>query len=144
MKTSPSAAQASHDIRVALGRFRRRLREVATEGELSPGQASVLARVSKDEAHTVSALARSEGVRPQSMASTVASLDALGLITRTPDPSDGRRQIVTLTTAGRRLDLGNRAARGEWLAGRLDAHCTEEERRTLIAAAQILERLARA
>jgi DNA-binding MarR family transcriptional regulator len=139
---SPSAVQASLDLRLAFGRLRRRMREVATGEELSAAQVSVLARLGKAEASSASALAALEGVRPQSMAATLASLAELGLVTRTPDATDGRRQIVELTDAGRDAESGHRRARGEWLARTLDDACTEAERQTLIAAAAILQRVA--
>ena len=138
-----SAVQASQDVRVAFGRLRRRLREVGSRSALSPSLVSVLARLRQDEATTASALAQLEGVRPQSMAATIASLEQLGLLRRSPDPSDGRRQIVALTEAGRNVEQGNHEARVEWFVEVLQAHCTEPERQTLLAAAAILDRLAR-
>jgi DNA-binding MarR family transcriptional regulator len=139
-----SAFQASLDIRVSLSRLRRRLRELATSDDLTAAQASVLTRLGKGEAHTASALADLEGVRPQSMATTIAALEQLGLVVRTPDPDDGRRQIVTLTPAGHDADNGNRGARQEWLTRTIETELTEDERQTLIAASALLERLARA
>src|SRR5438094_286373 len=50
------AAEAARAIRVVVGRLRRRLREVAA-GELTPSQASVLARLAKGEAASAAALA---------------------------------------------------------------------------------------
>jgi DNA-binding MarR family transcriptional regulator len=141
VSTTDSSSVAANEIRVVLGRLRRRLREVATGDELSPSQASVLARLGKGEASTASALATLEGVRPQSMAATLAGLEQLGLLDRTPDPSDGRRQLVTLTEAGRQRDSGNRAARAEWLARALEERLTEEERTTVVAAVRLLDRL---
>lgn len=138
-----SARQAALELRVAFGRLRRRLRGVATGGELTPPQASVLARLGKGEAATASALAAVEGVRPQSMATTLAGLEQLGLITRSPDPGDGRRQLVELTERGRDQDRGNREAREEWLTRAMHERLTEEERRTVIAAMELLERLVR-
>ena len=136
-----SSTVAAGEVRVVFGRLRRRLREVATSDELSPSQASVLSRLGKGEASTASALATLEGVRPQSMAATLGSLEQLGLLIRRPDPSDGRRQLVTLTETGRERDSGNRAARAEWLAGVLAERLTEEERQTVIAAMSLLDRL---
>ncbi len=141
--TSASALQLALDLRVAFGRLRRRLREMATGVELTPSQASVLARLGKDEASTASALAVVEGVRPQSMAATLAALEQLGLIARTPDPADGRRQIVELTDAGRREEAGNQEAREEWLTRAVHERLTEAERVTLIEAMRLLERLVR-
>jgi DNA-binding MarR family transcriptional regulator len=137
-----SAGQASLAVRVAFSRLTRRMREVATGEELSPSQASVLARLAKGEAGTASALAVVEGVRPQSMAATVSALEQLGLVRRTPDPTDGRRQLVTLTPAGRDRDEGNREARQEWLTRALRDRLTERERQTVIAAMALIQRVA--
>ena len=139
-----SAQRASDDLRVAMARLRRRLREVSTPAELSPAQVSVLARIDKGEGSTASSLALVEGVRPQSMAATLASLEQLGFIERSADPGDGRRQLVALTDAGRDRISDLRQARGEWLTGVLQHECTEDERRTVIEAMAIVERLASA
>lgn len=141
---SPSAIRAALDLRVAFARLRRRLREVATEeAGLSAQQSSALARVGKGEASTASRLAELEGVRPQSMATTIASLEDLGLVVRTPDPSDGRRQLVSLTQAGRAAESGNLDARREWLSRAMEERLSEEERRTVIAATELIEKLVR-
>ena len=75
------------------------------------------------------------------MATILAALDGHGLIERRPDPEDGRRQLITLSAAGRERAAGDRAARVEWLARRLQQDFTERERQTLIEAAALLERL---
>jgi DNA-binding MarR family transcriptional regulator len=139
---SASALQAALDLRVVIGRLRRRLLAVSGSTDLSPGQTSVLARLGRSDAASASALAAAEQVRPQSMAVTLATLEAAGLVARTPDPSDGRRQIVTLTAAGRERVEGARDARQEWFTTALEENYTEDERRTIIAAAGLLERIA--
>jgi DNA-binding MarR family transcriptional regulator len=139
--TRSSALQASLALRATIGRLRRRLREVASSDELTPSQVAVLTRLGKGEALTASALAAAEGVRPQSMASTLSALERLGLISRSPDPTDGRRQIVTLTEVGQALDRDNQQARREWLTRAMHERFTEDERRTLIEAMALLERL---
>lgn len=77
------------------------------------------------------------------MAATLAAFDQHGLIARSPDPSDGRRQLVTLTEVGRERVEGTRQARQEWLAQALHDRCTEAERQTVIEAMAVLERLTR-
>jgi DNA-binding MarR family transcriptional regulator len=121
-----TAAQAARELRVLVSRLRRRLREVAVVGDLTAPQLSVL-----------------EGIRPQSMAATLAALDQRGLIRREPDPADGRRQLVSLTDAGREHLEGNRLAREEWLACALRDRYTEDERTTIVEALALLERLTR-
>ena len=136
-----SALRASAEVRGVVGRLRRRLREVAADDGLSPSQVAVFSRLAKEGDSSASVLAVAEGVRPQSMAAILGALDAAGLIERRPDPQDGRRQLITLSAAGRQRAVGDREARAEWLARRLHEDFTEPERQTLIAAAALLERL---
>ena len=86
------AARAAAELRVVVGRLRRRLREVADAGDLTPSQVSVLSLLDKEGGASASDLAALERVRPQSMAATLASLDQQRLVRRDPDPEDGRRQ----------------------------------------------------
>lgn len=139
----PTPSETAHAVRVVVGRLRRRLREIAA-GELTPSQASVLTRLAKGEAATASALAAIEGVRPQSIASTLQALEQAGLIARFPDPQDGRRAIVEVTQAGLAEERGNRAAREEWLTDALEHRLSAEERRTVRDAMTLLERLVQA
>lgn len=138
---SDSAARAARDLRVFFSRLRRRMREVSQTEGLTPSQESALTLISKQGAATASALAAAERVRPQSMAATLAVLDQHGLIRRSPDPDDGRRQLVTLTEAGREHTEVNRQIRQEWLAHAFQERFTEDERATVLEALSLLERL---
>ncbi|MFJ8153819.1 MarR family winged helix-turn-helix transcriptional regulator [Streptomyces sp. NPDC094468] len=143
VEISDSATRTARDLRVAFSRLRRRIREVAQDADLTPSQESALTLIAKHGAATASALASAEGVRPQSMATTLAGLDQQGLIRRSPDPTDGRRQLVTLTEAGQARVEGNRQVRDEWLARAFEERYTEDERQTMLTAFELLERLSR-
>jgi DNA-binding MarR family transcriptional regulator len=136
-----SAAAAARDIRVVFSRLRRRLRDIAVGGDLTPSQTAVLTRLWKEGASSASALAGAERVRPQSMATIVAALGQRGLIERTPDPEDGRRQVVSLTEAGRQRAESDRQVREEWLARVIQERYSERERRVILEALALLERL---
>ncbi|MDI5964479.1 MarR family winged helix-turn-helix transcriptional regulator [Streptantibioticus silvisoli] len=138
---SSSAVQASREVRAVISRLRRRILNAAEVEDITLGQASVMARLSGKEGVTASELAAAEGVRHQSMTATVAALAGMGMVERSPDPDDGRRLLITLTAEGHRRVEEGRQARTEWLAGQLQGQCTEEERRTVIAAMAVLERL---
>ncbi|MBW0015500.1 MarR family transcriptional regulator [Mycobacterium sp.] len=136
-----SAATAARELRVMFSRLRRRLRELVTDDDLTPSQTAVLNRLWKEGASSASVLAAAEGVRPQSMATIVAALEQRALIERTPDPEDGRRQLISLTTAGRRRAESHRQVREEWLARAIQERYSERERRVILDALSLLERL---
>ena len=136
-----SAIAAARDLRVVFSRLRRRLRSLAIDDELTPSQTAVLTRLWKEGASSASALAGAEGVRPQSMATIVTALEQRGLIERTPDPEDGRRQIVSLTKDGKRRAESDREVREEWLTSAMQERYSERERRLILDALSLLERL---
>ena len=136
-----SAAVAARDLRVVFSRLRRRLKDVATGGDLTPSQTAVQTRLWKEGASSASALAQAEQMRPQSMATILAALDHHGLIGRMPDPKDGRRQVISLTGEGLRRAESDRKARTEWLARAMQDRYSERERRVILDALSLLERL---
>jgi DNA-binding MarR family transcriptional regulator len=135
------AARAAHQVRVVFSRLRRRLKEIAGRLDLTPSQISVLSRIDKSGAATASELAAAERIRPQSMAAILAVLEEQGLVQRHPDPLDGRRQQVTLTPLGVERTEGDRQTREEWLARAIQERYTDAERRTVVEALALLDRL---
>ena len=120
---------------------KRRLREQAGVGDLTPSQVSVLLRLEQDGAATASSLARAEGMRPQSMAPVIATLEGAGLVSGAPDPTDGRQTLLSLTDACRKLVSKGRAARQDWLARTIQARLSPREQDELSAALELLKRL---
>jgi DNA-binding MarR family transcriptional regulator len=133
--------RAARDIRVAVGRLRRRVTDLAETHELTPSQLSVLSRLGKDGPASASDLAAAERIRPQSVAATLAVLEERGLVVRKPDPRDGRRQQVSLSRAGKAIFDDRRRTGEEWLGRAMEERLTEAERRTVIAAAALLDKL---
>ncbi|MGA8546599.1 MAG: MarR family transcriptional regulator [Mycobacterium sp.] len=139
--TSESAGAAARDLRVMFSRLRRQLREVSTGSDLTPSQTAVLTRLWKEGASSASVLAAAERVRPQSMATILAGLARHDLIRRAPDPDDGRRQVISLTAVGRRRAESDRQVREEWLARAMQERYSERERRVILDALTLLQRL---
>jgi len=142
-RESPSehASGLAAELRALMGKLKRRLREQADTGDLTPSQVSVVIRLEKDGPATTSSLARAEGMRPQSMATVVAALEAAGLVSGAPDPADGRQTLLSLTDACRRLVLEGRAARQDWLSRTLQARLSVQEQDVLATAVGLLKRL---
>ncbi|CAM3257769.1 MarR family transcriptional regulator [Burkholderia gladioli] len=120
----------------------RRLRDQGRAGDFTSSQRSVLLRLERDGPATVSALARAESVRPQSMRATVAALEAAGAVTGSPDPQDGRQTLIALAEVYRERLRASRAAREDWLGRALEARLSAAERQELAAAVTLLQRLA--
>jgi DNA-binding MarR family transcriptional regulator len=76
------------------------------------------------------------------MTRTLAALEELGLITRTPHATDGRQHLVALTSDAKALLREDRRRRDAWLSRRL-AELTQDERDLLRAAAPLLDRITR-
>jgi len=135
-------AALAADLRVVVARLRRRLREESGPGDYTPSQAAVLLRLERDGPATVTELARAEGVRPQSLGANVAVLEAAGMVAGTPDPSDGRRTILSLTDTARYALASIRAAKQSWLVRGVRSTFTDAEQEQLAAAVVLLQRLA--
>ena len=140
-RTEITALQAAIDLRAVVARLLRRFREAGADASLTPSQASALMRLGKGGVATVSGLATVEKVRPQSMAAIVEALESQGLVTRSQDPSDGRRQIIALTETGSARIEGARDAAAAWLEHALATELSADDLRTLSDATAILDRL---
>jgi DNA-binding MarR family transcriptional regulator len=109
-------------------------------GELSPTLSAALASIDVHGPMTPSELAERERVKRPTATRTVSRLEELGLVARTPDPTDGRACIVATTPEGRALMKRLRTRKNAYLANRI-ADLDESELETLDRAAEILERL---
>ncbi|MEU4477141.1 MarR family transcriptional regulator [Micromonospora sp. NPDC023966] len=136
-------AQLAPQLRDAITRLNRRVRQARPVGDLTVTQLSALTSLKLAGALTPRELADTERVQPPTMTKIVAKLEERGLVQRTPHPTDGRQVILAATEGGRAVLDQFERARNEWLASRLAA-LTEEERDTLQRAAEILQGIARA
>lgn len=127
------------ELRVVLGQLVRRLR---AEHRFSLAHGAVLGRLDREGPLGTSDLAAAERVRPQSMAQTVSELEADDLITRSPDPADGRRALLELTDQGRHTLEVDRRQREGWLIQAIAEGFSEREQRALAEAVPLLMRLA--
>lgn len=136
--TPIDAPTLASELRVVLGRLVRRLR---AEHRFGLSHGAVLGRLDREGPKAVSDLAAAERVRPQSMAQTVAELEADGLVGRRQDPSDRRRALVELTPDGLAALQADRREREGWLAQAI-ALLSPEEQALLANATRLLRQIA--
>jgi DNA-binding MarR family transcriptional regulator len=128
------------DFAQAIGLLVRRARTAAASHELSWTESAVMAHLAKDGPATTADLARAEGMKPQSMGTTIAALEEMGMVERRPHPTDGRQINIVLTDKGVAVRKSAREAKRTWLAQAV-ARLDEPERETLFAAGEIIRRL---
>ncbi len=136
-KTSEAAVS---DFIHAIGLLMRRVRAAAASHELSWTEAAVLARLARDGPATTADLARVESMKPQSMGTTIAALEEMGMVERKPHPTDGRQVNIELTAKGAAVRQSVGDAKRTWLAQAI-AELDEQDRETLFAAGRIIKRL---
>jgi DNA-binding MarR family transcriptional regulator len=124
----------------AIGLLVRRLRAAAASQELSLTEAAVMARLAQDGPATTADLARAESMKPQSMGTTIATLEEMGMVERKPHPTDGRQMNIELTAKGAALRNSAKDAKRTWLAQAI-AQLDKQEQATLFAAGEIIKRL---
>jgi DNA-binding MarR family transcriptional regulator len=137
------------ELEEAAARLRKVIRLLGRRGEALTAddgptwpQHAVLAWLAERGELTAKALAELERVRPQSMARVVEALEQREWVERTPASADRRQLLVSLTKAGRVALARGRALRQTWLTEAMHSVLTAEERQTLIAAIDLLERIA--
>jgi DNA-binding MarR family transcriptional regulator len=144
-QNDPEVARAmavAGQLRVAIGKLKRRLRAEMHLKDFTWPQVEVLGRLERDGPTTVTNLAKAEGVRPQSMGETLSALKTAGLVSGAPDPNDGRQTVLSLTPACVELIRATRAAREDWLFHTIRTQFTSTEQEDLARAVELLTRLA--
>jgi DNA-binding MarR family transcriptional regulator len=141
---SKTNVEVASRLRLAIVRTARRLRQEASQAEsgadLSPTLTAALATVEHQGPLTPSELAQRESIQRPTATRIIASLEAAGLVDRTPDPADGRAALVTTTPAGSALLKRLRSRKNAYIAKRLRG-LDEGEIEILDRAAEILERM---
>ncbi len=138
---SESVPALAGELRALVGKFKRRLREQSHTCDFTPSQISVILRLEREGPASVSALARAEGVRPQSMRATIKVLESLRCIQIVPDPADGRKNVVSLTSSWQKRIKKGREAREDWLIRNIDGNYSSSELEILWQAVTLLKRI---
>src|SRR6266542_3222748 len=129
-------------IRRGVMRISRRLRGERPAGGVTIGKLNILGHLQSAGALTAGDLATHERAQPQTLTRLLAEMERDGLITREQDPTDRRRTIVRITSAGAATLVRDMRERDVWLASAMQSTLTPVERDLLRLAAGLLDRLA--
>ena len=113
---------------------------LASVQKLNFSALSVLHSLARGGLMRLTDLLATEQIKQPALTSLVSKLEAAGLVSRRPDPSDGRATLLSLTTAGEMVVQSrhaDRVAKLTRLTDRLDGH----ERAVLADAQEVLSRL---
>jgi DNA-binding MarR family transcriptional regulator len=135
----PSDEHVADDLRLALGRLGRRLRQQSL-GDMTPSQRSVLTSLDRYGPTRMGELARIENISPPSLSGIVGRLEDRGLVMRSDDPDDARSTLVEVTPEATAALARARRERTAFLVRGL-ATLTDDERELLARAVPLLDRL---
>ena len=128
-------------LRLALLRLSRRLRQEGMGDDTTPSQLSALHAIASHGELSLGELAALERVAPPSMTRIAARLEERGWVRRRTDAADRRVARLAITDEGTDLLERTRERRDLFLAVRL-GELSDAERAVLAAALPVLERLA--
>ncbi len=128
-------------LNLVVSRLMRTIRQHAAAG-LSPSQVSALVTVEERGPLRISALATLESLGAPAATRVVATLEELGLVSRTCDPQDRRASLIAVTSEGATTLRTLRRERTLGLDAQLEA-LSASDRRTLVRALPVLERISR-
>jgi DNA-binding MarR family transcriptional regulator len=114
-----SPTEVAGALRPVLMKLNRELRRETAAFGVTGGQAALLHIIRRSPGIGVRELAARERIAPASMSVAVARLEKAGLVRRTADPLDRRRQALWVTEQGDRILRTVRTRRTAWLAARL-------------------------
>jgi len=118
--------EVANRLRPALLKLARELRRESHALGVTGGQVSLLIQIQRHRAIGVRGLASLERMSPASMSGYVERLERAGLVRKTQDPNDKRRQGLSLTEEGDRVVRSVKSRRTAWLAARLEQLEPEE------------------
>src|SRR5919199_5398136 len=140
-RTTLDTAALAHDLRLSVMRLSRRLRTQRVDTTVTLTHLAALSTLRRHGPMSPGELAAHERVQPPSMTRVVVALEGMGLVDRTPHPTDGRQVVLSLTEAAETLLAEEARAREAWLTGQLQ-QLTPAERDVLHHAAAIIDELA--
>ena len=143
MDTSEQQSRRVSDLRTNIVALSRRLRQSAQADSETWTALMVLGAIQRAEGQATPAnIAADLELRSSNLAQVLGELNQRGLIKRAPDAADKRKVRLSLTDDGIALVRETRAKRDAWLSQAMKACLSAEEQAQLLAAGELIRRLA--
>jgi DNA-binding MarR family transcriptional regulator len=134
-------AACAQNLRRAVSQLARKLRPNLRHEGIGAATLSVIGQIHRAGRLTPSELAHREGVKIQSLTRLLNELESLDWVRREPDPRDRRRSWLSLTRSGHRTLVMAATEHDRRLAELIATFLDAEERKLIIRACLLLERL---
>lgn len=146
LQANPAEGPGSEELsaarlRAAVSRMARWLRPTAAAGTLTATEVDMLMVADKRGPARMSEFANFCGLNPTMLSRLAPRLEEAGLLARQVDPADKRATLIAATDEARSLLERVRSERTDVLLGLMD-ELTSAERRAIVAATPVLEKLA--
>jgi len=135
-------SEESHRLLRVLLHLGRRLRGRRQDTELPPMALQVLGVIYRRGPVTATAIAEELRVKKQSLTALLRFLQAGGFLLRDTDAKDARKVALSLSGEGRGMLLRDLGERGRYLERIIETSLDAGERRALLDALPVLEKLA--
>ena len=119
LPTTQTQTDLANRLRPALLKLARELRRESHALGVTGGQVTLLIQIHRSRGIGVNELAARERISAPAMSKHVGRLEAAGLVRRTRDEHDGRRQGLSVTEEGERVLRSVKSRRTAWLTARL-------------------------
>jgi DNA-binding MarR family transcriptional regulator len=133
---------AATELRESMMAVTRQMRRHRPDHGLTLSQLELLGEVDRVGVSTPAELGARLHVRVQSLTGSINELVSRGLISRRPDDSDRRRQLIEITAAGTALLEADRAERDAWLHTAMRDSLSDLEFDLVMLVAPVLRKLA--
>ncbi|MFB9619661.1 MarR family winged helix-turn-helix transcriptional regulator [Brooklawnia cerclae] len=141
MSDEEDTLRTAQRLRLVVDRLRRVVRQAGLVEGLSRTEEATLSRLERVGPLTTAELADRERLRSQTMSTVVRSLVGRGLVRKTSDPSDRRRENVHITQAGLAMMASVNELRDRDLAILLERELSARQREQMAETLSWLEDL---
>jgi DNA-binding MarR family transcriptional regulator len=134
--------ELSSSLRSVVSSLHKGLRKQADSvKEYSMTEVETIGHLSRNSALLPTELASLTRIKTQSMSQILKKIEKQGIVKRTPSKEDKRKVYISLTPFGKKMVEKVKYDKDEWLKNAIEKSLTENDKKLLIKALSILNKL---